>query len=115
MKIASSGTSLVTASSPLISWSSLPPLPAGRRHLAVAVLDGLLYAIGGSDATERACANLEGFDSSAGVWMKLPPMAEARSGLIAGTAISNICVAGGLDSNGRALATCEVFDPTAKS
>jgi hypothetical protein len=65
------------------SWTSAPELPRGANHVGVAVLDGLLYAIGGFvEQNRRPHAECFVFGAEGEVWSRIAPLPEA-SGAIA--------------------------------
>lgn len=51
------------------SWTALPDMPTPRDHLGIAVVDGLLYAVGGRQASfESEIAATEALDLAKGTW-----------------------------------------------
>jgi N-acetylneuraminic acid mutarotase len=77
----------------------------------VAVVDDLIYAIGGQPPDEAAARNVERYDPEADQWEPLPPLPTAREHLAAASLDGVVYVAGGrlgsLESN---LATLEALD-----
>ena len=54
-------------------------MAAARYDHAVAVLDGKLYAVGGSDdGGDNRLSSVERYDPSVGAWEAVAPMAAAR-------------------------------------
>lgn len=58
-------------------WETLPPLPTPRMFLQAVVLNGNLYAIGGSDGAQ-ALRTVERFDEASNSWESFPPMPNRR-------------------------------------
>ena len=54
-----------------------------RSHLAVVVLDGKLYAVGGQDVGFNALSSVERYDPGTNAWEAVAPIATARSASIA--------------------------------
>ncbi len=61
-------------------WEVLPSLHHSRSGLGVAVIDGLVYAIGG-ESDSLILDTAECFDPSSGTWTLLPCMTVPRCGL----------------------------------
>lgn len=69
-------------------WTGGPPLPSARFGLAAAVCpDGLIYAIGGTDANQTSTTKAYSYDPAtpAAGWAPRDPLATARAGLVAAT------------------------------
>ena len=78
-------------------WSAAAPLPTIRDHLGVAVVDGIIYAIGGRieiDFGLNLDAN-EAYDPSTDEWTALAPLPTARSGHAVAALDGAIYVMGG--------------------
>lgn len=96
------------------SWdTSREPLPTAREHLAVAVVEGKLYAIGGRWKGRGNLAVLEVYDPATDTWRRLPDMPTPRGGHTAAVLNGRIHVAGGeiLGVIGETFAAHEVYDP----
>ena len=63
----------------LDSWTLRRPMPTPRWSLQVAVLDGILYAIGGEAANGTRLATVERYDAQSDRWTALAPMLEPRA------------------------------------
>jgi hypothetical protein len=64
------------------SWTSLPDMPRARDHLAIAAVDGSVYAIGGrlGDTTKPVAAT-DRYDIAQGTWTTgLAPIPRPRAG-----------------------------------
>ena len=91
------------------TWTTMPPLPSARAHLAIGVINGLIYAVGGSDGTS-ARASLYVFDPSTSQWRSRAPMHHARSALAVAVLDGKLYAIGGfvVYSETRVV---EVYDP----
>ena len=66
-------------------WDTLSPMPTPREHLASAVLDSLIYVVGGRDFTADLgpgnVPSLEAYSPETDRWYSLESMPTARGGL----------------------------------
>ena len=61
-------------------WSNVPTMGTRRKHLGVAVYNGMIYAVGGrDDATELSSA--ERYNPKANQWQPVVAMTCRRSGV----------------------------------
>ncbi|XP_071629820.1 kelch-like protein 5 [Temnothorax longispinosus] len=93
-----------------LTWSTLPPMNVHRQKLGVAVLGGLLYAVGGYDG--RCSLNaVERWDPGTNQWNSICPMSVQRSGI--GVAVLNdkLYAVGGASDYISCLNTVECYDP----
>ena len=93
-------------------WTKHVSLPTVRDHLAVGVVDGKLYAIGGrmDGNYRRNLAVNEEYDPTAGGWRPRASMPTARSGIAAAVLGGRIFVFGGESPSGTFNQT-ESYDP----
>ncbi|VDL97571.1 unnamed protein product [Schistocephalus solidus] len=102
--------SIVEAYHPLLDrWEVVESMSTQRSRIAVVVLNGCLYAIGGLDGTSRL-NTVERFDPKTGVWHRVASMNYRRSALGAAVLNGRIYVCGGYDGV-ASLRTCEVYNP----
>jgi N-acetylneuraminic acid mutarotase len=95
------------------TWSQGSPLPTARGGLAVTVLDGKMYAIGGAGGP--SLGDFAVLDPALGQWTELPPMPTPRDHTGAAVVDGKIYVMGGRNQRSFTLNTLEVYDPkTAK-
>lgn len=80
------------------SWFPTARLSTPRRHVAVAALKGLVYAIGGHDGVQHL-NSVECFDPVNNRWCDVAAMTTYRRGMSAGVLGGVIYVAGGLDES----------------
>ena len=65
------------------AWKALAPMNTGRSGVAMAAVQGKLYAAGGWDGT-NALATAEVFDPQQNHWEAVAPMAQVRHSCGAG-------------------------------
>src|SRR5262249_35544066 len=76
-------------------WSTLAPMPTARQEIAVAVLDGKVFVIGGYDANGQSTATVEVYDPRANAWMRAAPLPIATNHNAAATANARLYAFGG--------------------
>ena len=97
----------------LDAWEAVAPMAVARRGLAVAVLDGKLYALGGYDATTAGMtvlSSVERYDPVTNVWEEAAPMAEPRC-LFAVAVLDGKLYAGGGGDHISRHDSVERYDP----
>lgn len=99
------------------SWAQLTGMPTARAELGVAVVDVLLYAIGGSVGSAETTSALECFNPATGKWHTLESMPTSRATFATGVIGVSIYVAGGIcmSSDGKPwpplpLSTMETYN-----
>lgn len=93
-------------------WSAVAPMPTARAYLQVAVVNGVLYAIGGYDDDRSAYLDrVEAYDPATNAWTERAPMPTARGDFGVAVVGGLIYVAGGIDASGGLASTLEVYDP----
>jgi N-acetylneuraminic acid mutarotase len=93
------------------TWISKADMPTGRFLLGAVAVNGIIYAIGGHNATSTL-ATVEAFDPATNTWSTKAPMNTARYGMYVGVVNGKIYVAGGSDINSlTATASVESYDP----
>jgi len=99
----------------LDSWSTQAPLPTGRHAHGVAVVNGVIYAIGGqSYAAEFETAN-EAYDPVTNSWSSKAPLPTARRCLSVVAVDGIIYAIGGESSSTEYETTVEAYDPVSDS
>lgn len=105
------------------TWSTKSPMPTARQHIATAVVDGKLYAMGGrflgngirSEDIQDTHTNfnrVEMYDPKTDSWTVREPMQVKRSGFTATQASDgNIYVFGGQGIEGTDISSVEKYDP----
>ncbi len=89
-------------------WIDVADMGKGRYGHSMVVLDGLIYAIGGSDGDTRL---VECYDPSADAWTPVAPMLTPRRFTAAAAVDGKIYVVGGRDATRKDLASVECYDP----
>lgn len=92
------------------TWSGVAPMPMARQFLGAASLGGMLYAVGGLDASGIASAQVDRFDPSTGTWTTVAPMPSPRAAMGAAVAGGALFVAGG-EIGGALQSSAFRYDP----
>jgi len=97
------------------TWITLEPMPTARCGFGVAVVDGKIYAIGGTNGTHRLDVN-EMYDPATDTWTTKTPMPTARSGLAIAVYQNKIYAIGGVIGESDPVTSGyteinEVYDP----
>lgn len=103
-------------------WQKRAPLAAPRGALAVAVLDGRIYAMGGeqfkgatqSDGYEPV-SDVAVYDPKSNAWEVLPPMKQRRDHLVAGAIGGRVYAVGGRDRPNYTLQNIEEYNPATRA
>jgi N-acetylneuraminic acid mutarotase len=94
-------------------WSERAPLPAGteRGAAATAVIDGLIYVVGG-ERMDAAVADAWAYDPGADTWSPLPPLPTARDQPVAGAIAGLLYVVGGRGTEVSShVPDVDIYDP----
>jgi N-acetylneuraminic acid mutarotase len=91
-------------------WAARAPMPTARGRLAVAVVNGVLYAIGGEASFGAPLVAVEAYTPGNDRWTAKAPLPSARSHLNVGVIGNLIYAAGGLDASGQPTATLFAYD-----
>ena len=97
-----------------VCWETQTLLPTPREGLAVGVVDGVLYAVGGANDDSDQLAVVEAYDPETNTWATRAPMPRARHALGIGV-VNGILYAVGGQEGGVALNTVEAYDPSTDS
>src|SRR3989442_597350 len=98
-------------------WTTKASMPTARNALAVGVIDGVLYAVGGI-GTGGAVATVEAYDPASNTWTTKAPLPTARHRLAVGVVNGILYAVGGSGNLGNppaVLATVEEYDPATNS
>ena len=103
-------------------WEARAPLPAPRGALAVAVLDGRIYALGGERYGTGGGApgyvpvdDATVYDPRTDAWETLPPLRFRRDHLVAGAINGRVYAVGGRDRPIYDIPVVEEYDPAART
>ncbi|HJT22946.1 MAG TPA: kelch repeat-containing protein, partial [bacterium] len=88
------------------SWSTMAPMPTARYGLSVAVMNGILYAVGGWNFSSGLLNTVETYDPATNSWSTKAFMPTARSNTAAGVLDGILYVAGGSSSSLEAYNPC---------
>lgn len=89
-------------------WKETTGMIVRRQQLGVGVLEGKVYAVGGSDGSLRL-SSVECFDPATNFWSFVAPMGTCRSGVGVGVLGGAMYAAGGYDGR-TCLNTVERYD-----
>jgi len=92
------------------TWAEKASMPTERQGLAVGVVNGIIYAVGGQIATFEDVATVEAFNPATNTWSTAPSMPTARQLCSVGV-INGILYAVGGQSQGGLFAIMEAFRP----
>lgn len=91
------------------AWHSCTEMSVPRNRVGVVVLDGLLYAVGGSYSTQHH-KSVERYDPGEDCWTTVAPMSCARIGVGVAVVRRILYAVGGYDGESR-LRSVECYDP----
>jgi len=91
-------------------WTTRAPMPTARGRLAAAVVNGVLYAVGGEASFAIPLATVEAYTPGNNRWTTKTPLPAARSHLNVGGIGNVLYVAGGLDASGQPTTTLFAYD-----
>jgi len=94
------------------TWTSKADMPTARMFLSTSVVDGKIYAIGGSSVLEVGVSNVERYDPATDTWTTMSPMPTPRWGLSTSVVNGKIYAIGGARGFPiPGLQTVEEYDP----
>lgn len=106
-----SGTAQVTVTSPVMNlWSTVASMPTRRAELALGVINGIIYAVGGQTSLFGSFATLEAYDPTSNSWTTKASMPTPRASHAVGVVNGVLYAIGGSPSGGL-LGTVEAYDP----
>ena len=91
------------------TWTELAPMGKARRGIGVGILNGLLFALGGSDGIS-ALRLVECYDPHTNAWRRVADMIEERSSVAAVGLGEHLYAVGGYDGIMSCLKTVERYD-----
>jgi Kelch motif len=94
------------------AWMTLAPMPTPRVGLDAVVIDGKIYAMGGT-SDEGSSNKNEEYDPTTNTWTTKPPLPTGRTWLAAVTVQNKIYTIGGVAEKYPGIPTAknEVYDP----
>jgi N-acetylneuraminic acid mutarotase len=97
-------------------WTEKTPMPTARDVLSTSVVDGKIYAIGGTKGfNQSALSTVEEYDPTTDIWIQKEDMPTGRWLLSASVVNGIIYAIGGspyASVNSEVLSTVEAYDPT---
>jgi hypothetical protein len=90
-------------------WSLLPPMRQSRYGCAAAILNGLLFVVGGYDG-KNCLQHVEAYDPSTNTWLEITGMQKARARCAAVVVGGLLYVVGGR-SNAQLHYDLEIYNP----
>ena len=101
------------------TWIAKAPIPTPRAGLAVGVVNGILYAVGGrvnhEDGRWEYLPTVEAYDPSTNSWTTKAPMPAPRGYLSVGVVDGILYALGGFGSQGPVSTRLDAYDPDRKS
>ncbi|MBN1784464.1 MAG: hypothetical protein JW815_01850 [Candidatus Bathyarchaeota archaeon] len=92
------------------SWTTMEPMPTARSGLGVAVVDGKIYVMGGSNYLDRFSTN-EMYNPATNIWTTKTPMPTPRSSFGISVVDNKIYCIGGSTGDWEYTDANEVYDP----
>lgn len=96
------------------TWTTRAPMPTARMGLGVAEVNGILYAIGGVDAS-MSFSVMEAYDPATNTWTSKAPMPNGRVWFGVAVIDGLIYTVGGASRVAEAVTTVEVYNPCTDS
>lgn len=94
------------------SWTQLADMPTPRAMLAVSVVDGVIYAMGGNGPDVEPVRIVEAYDPATGRWVRKADMPSQRSHFSTSAVDGRIYAFGGLKSSmGNPNLSVDEYDP----
>jgi N-acetylneuraminic acid mutarotase len=98
------------------SWTTKSPMPTPRSDFGIAVVNGIIYTIGGGGGTCAvptfgACTTVEAYDPATDTWTSKASMPTPRYILAAAEVNGVIYAVGGRNDANFSMATVEAYDP----
>lgn len=95
------------------AWASETDMPSVRQRMAVALVNGDIFALAGADSSGTALATVVSYDTTAKTWAsKSDVPGGARTWPVAGAIGTDVLLAGGGDVNGNPLTRLDINDTT---
>ena len=95
-------------------WLNKAQMPTARSRLAVAAVDGLVYAIGG-DTADGVTGIVEVYNPADDTWARRASKPRPVRNISAAVLDGKVYVPGGYDATDQAISTVEVYDPFSDS
>jgi len=93
------------------TWTAKAHMPTARGALAVSILNGRIYAIGGISSDGWAVPTVEEYDPATDRWTKKADMLTERGYFSASATDGRIYATGGVNNKSMPLSTTEAYNP----
>ena len=93
------------------AWATKAPLPVARAYSAAAVLNGLLYVVGGATDDDPATRTVHAYNPGGNSWTTKASLPAGRWAPSAGVINGVLYVAGGLDPDFKPTRTLFAYTP----
>ncbi|HUT87380.1 MAG TPA: kelch repeat-containing protein [Candidatus Heimdallarchaeota archaeon] len=95
----------------VIDWAQRAPMPTPRYYGATALVDNVIYTIGGLEGQDPTGRVVEAYDPGSDTWTTKTPLPEGRFNVAATAFEEKIYVFGGADVAGNVVDTVDRYDP----
>ena len=95
-------------------WEKIKSIPTPRGALTANFINGILYVIGGQDASRKTVSANEAYDTKTGTWTEKRPMPTIRHHLASAVIDGKLFVIGGRQTDkspDKNIGTNEAYDP----
>jgi N-acetylneuraminic acid mutarotase len=93
------------------TWTTRPHMPTPREGMGVAVLNGILYAVGGRASSVGTVGTVEAYNPRTNTWTTKAPLPTPRAGLAVVAAGDILYAFGGGNPSMGTVSTVEDYDP----
>lgn len=98
-----------------IAWSKVAPMPTPRYSGATAVVDNIIYTIGGLESDSATGKVVEAYDPVANKWTTKASLPEGRFNMQAAAYKGKIYIFGGVNTKLKIMDTVDVYDIAANT
>jgi Kelch motif protein len=96
-------------------WTAKAPMPTARGYLAVGVINGILYAVGGNDGAGNTLGTVEAYNPASQSWSARGSLAQPREEFGVAAISGTLYAVGGFSTAGNTqglLSSMETYDTT---
>ena len=94
------------------TWTTKADMVFGRNHFATFVLNGKIYAVGGTGSFYYGCDDtIEEYNPTTDTWSEKTTMPRSRMGLTASVVNGKAYIIGGADCAEEPIAEIDIYDP----
>ena len=95
----------------VIDWEKRAPMPISRYYGATALVDNIIYTIGGLEAQDPTGRVVEAYDPVSDTWTTKASLPEGRFNVAAAAFDGVVYLFGGADVDGNVVDTVDRYDP----